>query len=97
MARSDFIETAAGQRILANTQHRKQAEPPQQDANDSAERLLSRPVSISKKRKRRKRVKSETGVLRILVVSTIVVAALGFIIWFRGFAQEFGIIWIGDQ
>ena len=105
MARSDINETATARRILANVQQRRETEqtarPDQSaraDQQDLAERLLSRPVKLStEKTRRRKRAKPNTSVLRILVTSVIVIGAIAFIIWFRDLAQEYGIIWLGDE
>lgn len=100
MARSEITGTEKSRQILAHSQQRKDSESlqqPHRELQDNAERLLSRPVSINKKRRRSRRGKSGAAILRLLVVSVVVIAALGLIIWARGYAKEFGIIWIGDQ
>ena len=90
-------------RILANVQDRRTGETPQapeedDDAaarNETAERILSKPVHGKAKKTRRKKPRGRSTT-QIVVLAIIGITGIAAIIGLRYLAEAFGVNWIGD-
>lgn len=100
MARSDLTDTAIGRRILENAQDRRFTDPREQAQADAVERLLSRPTTVSTKRRRkRKKPRPPLALMmfKMLVVGLFVWGGIHAIVWMRDLALDYGIVWVGDE
>lgn len=76
------------------------------EPTDTAERLLSRSVTVGTARKKRKlrlrkkkrpRYSLSGTVFKVVLLGVVVLGGIQAIVWLRDFALNYGIVWIGDN
>ncbi len=100
MARSDLTNTVTGRRIRDNSGDRRYPDPREQAQAEAVERLLSRHTAATAKKRPKRRKPRQPVVLmvfKLLVVGVFVWGGIHAIVWIRDLANDYGIVWAGDE